>query len=175
MVTLNFANVHLDTHAVLVGDFNLVAFHPIMVGDTSIGPPYLYVMFGVLAVNVAFITLFYRQLKITTFDPGFARSLGMRTGLLNTAFMFLVSVTVTAAFNAAGAILVIALVVVPPRHRPSADQPSVHDDRVDDGHRHGGGAGRLLALLRPRRRHERRHGGVLRSGVRHRVRGQPAA
>lgn len=114
MVTLNFANVHLDTHAVLVGDFNLVAFHPIMVGDTSIGPPYLYVMLGVLAVNVAFITLFYRQLKITTFDPGFARSLGMRTGLLNTAFMFLVSVTVTAAFNAAGAILVIALVVVPP-------------------------------------------------------------
>lgn len=114
MVTLNFANVHLDTEAVLVGDFNLVAFHSIILSGVSIGPAYLYVMLGVLAMNAAFITLFYRQLKITTFDPAFAQSIGMRTRLINTAFMFLVSLTVTAAFNAAGAILVIALVVVPP-------------------------------------------------------------
>jgi manganese/zinc/iron transport system permease protein len=70
-------------------------------------------MLGVLLVNLAFLGLFYSKLKVTTFDAQFATSLGIRSGLLNTAFMFLVSVTVTAAFNAAGAILVIALVVVP--------------------------------------------------------------
>lgn len=113
MVTLNFANVHLDTHAVLVGDLNLAAFDPLVVGRTSVGPVYLYVMLGVLLVNTAFLALFHRQLKVSTFDPQFAQSIGMRTGLLNTAFMFLVSLTVTAAFNAAGAILVIALVVIP--------------------------------------------------------------
>lgn len=113
MVTLNFANVHLDTDAVLVGDFNLVAFRPLVIAGLSIGPAYLYVMLGVLAMNTAFVAVFYPQLKITTFDPAFARSLGIHTGLLNTAFMFMVSLTVTAAFNAAGAILVIALVVVP--------------------------------------------------------------
>lgn len=113
LVTLNFANVHLDTHAVLVGDLNLAAWHQFTVGGVSWGPVYLYVMLAVLLVNIAFLALFYTRLKITTFDAQFAASLGIRPGLLNTVFMFLVSVTVTAAFNAAGAILVIALVVVP--------------------------------------------------------------
>lgn len=114
LVTLNFANVHLDTHAVLVGDLNLAAWEQLMIGGTSIGPAYLYVMLSVLTLNVVFLSLFYSGLKVTTFDAQFATSLGIRTGLLNTALMFLVSITVTAAFNAAGAILVIALVIVPP-------------------------------------------------------------
>lgn len=114
LVTLNFANVHLDTHAVLVGDLNLAAWAQLIIGDVSIGPAYLYVMFGVLILNVVFLAVFYPKLKVTTFDAQFATSLGIRTGLMHTAFMFLVSVTVTAAFNAAGAILVIALMIVPP-------------------------------------------------------------
>ena len=112
-ITLDFSHVHLHTHVVLVGDLNLAAFHPLIVNGVSIGPRYLYVMLAVLVVNVAFIAIFYPKLKVTTFDDQFATVLGMRTGLLNTSFMFLVSVTVVTAFHAAGAILVISLVVVP--------------------------------------------------------------
>ncbi len=114
LVTLEFANVHLDTHAVLVGDLNLAAFEQFEWGGVPIAPRYLLVMLGVLAVNVAFLAAFYPRLKLSTFDPQYARVLGIRSGLLDTAFMFLVSVTVTAAFNAAGAILVIAFMIVPP-------------------------------------------------------------
>lgn len=114
LVSLNFGNVHLDTHAVLVGDLNLAAFHHLTVGGVSIGPAYLYVMLGVLAVNVTFLAAYYPKLKLTTFDPQFAASVGIHARLVNTAFMFIVSLTVTAAFNAAGAILVIALMIVPP-------------------------------------------------------------
>lgn len=114
LVSLNFANVHLDTHAVLVGDLNLAAWDQLIIDGTSWGPSYLYVMLGVLVLNAGFLAMFYSKLKVTTFDAQFATSLGIRTGLVNTAFMFLVSVTVTAAFNAAGAILVIALMIVPP-------------------------------------------------------------
>lgn len=114
LVSLNFANVHLDTHAVLVGDLNLASWDQLIIGGTSWGPSYLYVMLGVLALNIVFLGAFYSKLKVTTFDAQFATSLGVRTGLVNTAFMFLVSLTVTAAFNAAGAILVIALMIVPP-------------------------------------------------------------
>ncbi|MGO1384102.1 MAG: metal ABC transporter permease [Arachnia sp.] len=113
MVTLNFGDVHLDTHAVLVGDLNLAAFEPLIIGGLSVGPTYLYVMLAVLAVNTAFLTLAHKQMKATTFDPQFAKSIGLRTTVINTSFMFLVSLTVTAAFNAAGAILVIALMVIP--------------------------------------------------------------
>ena len=73
----------------------------------------MYVMLAVLMVNIAFIALFYPMLKVTTFDPEFAAVLGLPTRLLYTAFMFLVSVTVVAAFHAAGALLVISLLVVP--------------------------------------------------------------
>ncbi|WP_028850185.1 metal ABC transporter permease [Thermocrispum municipale] len=114
LVTAKFANVHLDTHAVLVGDLNLAAWEQLTVGGVSIGPTYLYVMLAVLALNCAFLGAGYSRLKVTTFDPQFAGSLGIRVGLVNTAFMFVVSLTVTAAFHAAGAILVIALMIVPP-------------------------------------------------------------
>ena len=113
LITLDFSHVHLHTHVVLVGDLNLAAFHPLIVNGVSIGPQYLYVMLAVLVVNVAFIAIFYPKLKVTTFDGQLAALLGMRTRLLNTSFMFLVSVTVVTAFHAAGVILVIALVVAP--------------------------------------------------------------
>ncbi|SEE74853.1 metal ABC transporter permease [Ruania alba] len=112
-VTLNFGNVHLDTHAVLVGDLNLAAFERLILGGVDLGPSYLYVMLAVLAANIAFIAALYPQLKATTFDPQFAASLGIRTRAVSTAFMFLVSLTVTAAFHAAGAILVLALMIIP--------------------------------------------------------------
>lgn len=113
LVSVDFQHVHLDTNAVLIGDLNLAAFPALMVDGVNYGPQYLYVMLGMLAVNAAFIALFYLRLQVTTFDRQFAEVLGMRTKLLNTAFMFLVSMTVVAAFKAAGAILVISLLVVP--------------------------------------------------------------
>lgn len=114
LVSANFANVHLDTHAVLVGDLNLAAWEQLSIAGVPLGPTYLYVMLGMLLINVVFLGVSYPRLKVTTFDPQFATTLGIRTGLVNTAFIFLVSLTVTAAFNAAGAILVIALMIVPP-------------------------------------------------------------
>lgn len=113
LITLNFANVHLDTHAVLVGDLNLVAFEHLVVQGVSIGPSYLYLMFVILLVNASAIALMYPRLKVTTFDRQFAASLGLRPALVNTLFMLLTAITVTAGFYAAGAILVMALVIVP--------------------------------------------------------------
>ncbi|MGI6877876.1 metal ABC transporter permease [Microbacterium sp. gxy059] len=114
LLSLNFANVHLDTHAVLVGDLNLAAFQPLVVGGVALGPRHLFVMLGVLALNALFVALLYPRLKVATFDPAFARSLGIRTGLLSTGLMLLVAMTVTAAFHAAGAVLVVALMIAPP-------------------------------------------------------------
>lgn len=104
LVTLRFSDLHLDTHAVLVGDLNLAVLRP----------GYVALMLGVLAVNALFIAWLYPKLAVSTADAAFARSLGLRTGLLDAAFMLLVAVTVTAAFHATGAILVISLVVVAP-------------------------------------------------------------
>lgn len=113
LVSMDLQHAHIDTNAVLIGDLNLAVFPALMVGGVNIGPEYLYVMLAMLLINAGFIAVFYRKLKLTTFDRQFADVLGMRSRALNTAFMFLVSMTVVAAFKAVGAILVISLLVVP--------------------------------------------------------------
>lgn len=113
LVSMDLQHAHLDTGAVLIGDLNLSVFPALIVNGVNIGPQYLYTMLAVLAVNAAFIAIFYRKLTLTTFDRQFAQVLGVRTRMINTAFMFLVSMTVVAAFKAVGAILVISLLVAP--------------------------------------------------------------
>ncbi|MFP4331154.1 MAG: metal ABC transporter permease [Spirochaetaceae bacterium] len=61
-----------------------------------------------------FTLLFYKELKVSTFDPDLARSLGIRTKLLNYGLMIVVSLVAVAAFDAVGSILVIAFFIIPP-------------------------------------------------------------
>lgn len=62
----------------------------------------------------AFILLFWRPLKLSTFDEGFARTMGIRTGLLGLALVITAAVAAVAAFDAVGSIIVIAMFICPP-------------------------------------------------------------
>ncbi|MBZ0306004.1 MAG: metal ABC transporter permease [Anaerolineae bacterium] len=64
-------------------------------------------------VNALFILLLYKELKLATFDAGLAAALGFRPGLLHYILMALVSVTAVGAFDAVGAVLVVAFFIVP--------------------------------------------------------------
>lgn len=46
LVTLEFANTHLDVHAVLVGDINLAATHHLKIGKLDLGPEYTWLLAG---------------------------------------------------------------------------------------------------------------------------------
>jgi manganese/zinc/iron transport system permease protein len=107
-------SVHLDTDAVLLGEIAFAPFRRLYVNGTDLGPRTLWVMGGVLLLNVAFITLFYKELKLSTFDAGLAAALGFSPALLHYAFMTLVSITAVGAFDAVGSILVVALMIAPP-------------------------------------------------------------
>ncbi len=65
-------------------------------------------------LTVAFALLFYKELKLATFDSALATALGFRPGLLNYALMALVSLVAVGAFDAVGSILVIAFFIIPP-------------------------------------------------------------
>jgi manganese/zinc/iron transport system permease protein len=107
-------DVHLDTDAVLLGEIAFAPFRRLDVGGVDLGPRTLWVMGGVLLLNVLFIWLLYKELKLSTFDPGLAAALGFSPVLLHYAFMTLVSVTAVGAFDAVGSILVVALMIAPP-------------------------------------------------------------
>jgi manganese/zinc/iron transport system permease protein len=68
----------------------------------------------VLAINALVIALFYKELKISTFDPALAATLGFAPVAVHYALMTSVSVTAVAAFDAVGSILVVALMIGPP-------------------------------------------------------------
>jgi manganese/zinc/iron transport system permease protein len=107
-------NVHLDTDAVLLGEIALAPFRRFEIGGYDLAPRALVVMTVILLINLAGILLFYKELKLTTFDPGLAAALGFSPVLFHYAFMGLVSVTAVGAFDSVGSILVVALMVAPP-------------------------------------------------------------
>ena len=107
-------NVHLDVHAVLLGELAFAPFDRLILFGTDIGPKSLYVMGTILVINLIFITLFYKELKIATFDAGLAAAIGFSPGLIHYGLMSLVSITAVGAFDAVGSILVVALMIAPP-------------------------------------------------------------
>jgi manganese/zinc/iron transport system permease protein len=108
------SDVHLDVDAVLLGELAFAPFDRFTLGGTDLGPQALWVMGAVLALNLAFLLAFYKELKLSTFDAGLAAALGFAPVALHYALMALVSVTAVGAFDAVGSILVVALMVAPP-------------------------------------------------------------
>jgi manganese/zinc/iron transport system permease protein len=114
LITRYAGNVHLDVDAVLVGEIAFAPFDRFAPFGRDLGPRGLFVMGGIFLVNLIFILLFYKELKISTFDAGLASVLGFSPWLIHYGLMALVSVTVVGAFDVVGSILVVALMVAPP-------------------------------------------------------------
>lgn len=107
-------NIHLDTDSVLLGELAFAPFSRFDIGGTDLGPKSLWVMSGVLLINLLFVSLLYKELKLATFDPGLAAALGFSPVLIHYSLMTLVSVTAVGSFEAVGSILVVALMIAPP-------------------------------------------------------------
>lgn len=113
LISRYFSQVHLDTDAILYGNIEFSAFDRLIIGGNDLGPQSLWIMGVLLVINVGVLTLLYKELKITTFDPALGQSLGFSPVLVHYLLMLLLSITTVGAFTAVGAILVVALVIVP--------------------------------------------------------------
>ncbi len=77
-------------------------------------PPELPRIALTLAGVVLFTAVFWRPLKLSTFDEGFAQTLGLNTTLLGLALVVVAAISAVAAFDAVGSIIVIAMFICPP-------------------------------------------------------------
>lgn len=113
LLTLFADKVDLDADCVLYGE---IGFIPLMetvhFASIAIPKPVLQ-MGGVLIIMVVLGVLFYDKLLVTSFDPALARSLGIGVNVYHYALMVFLSLTVVSAFEAVGAILVIAMLIFP--------------------------------------------------------------
>ena len=105
--------VDLDPSCVLYGALELSPLDTITLGGGWEVPRSLPRLLAVLFLNTVVITLFYKELNISSFDPAFARNSGIRTELLNYVFTALIAITTVAVFELVGSILVIAMLVAP--------------------------------------------------------------
>ncbi len=107
-------NVHLDVDAVLLGELAFAPFDRVVVSGWDLGPRGLWAMGAILTANLVLVGLFFKELKLATFDPALAATLGFAPAALHYGLMTSVSVTAVGAFDAVGAILVVALMIGPP-------------------------------------------------------------
>lgn len=77
-------------------------------------PPELPALAAAAGLILAALALLWRPLTISTFDEGFAASIGIPTRLISAGLIGLTAIAAVAAFSAVGSILTIAMLICPP-------------------------------------------------------------
>ncbi len=113
LINLYARDVHLDTDAVLLGEIAFAWLDVVNLGQLEVARS-LLTMLVIALVNLAFVVFLYKELKLSTFDPQLAMAFGLRPVAIGYALLGLVSVSAVGAFDAVGAILFVAFVIVPP-------------------------------------------------------------
>ncbi|MEJ6388800.1 metal ABC transporter permease [Gymnodinialimonas ulvae] len=115
------SSVHLDVEHALMGNLEQLIWlradgwgsllDPVALSHL---PPELPRM-AVAALIIAILTLvFWRPLKLASFDEGFARAMGVRVNLISLGLVTAAALAAVAAFDAVGSIIVIAMFICPP-------------------------------------------------------------
>lgn len=113
LISTSVGNAHLDVQHALMGEITFIPFNTMTLPLIGEIPKATGLLAVVLIVVLIFIIAFYKEWKITSFDPALAASLGIPVLFLHYLFMSLVSVTTVASFDAVGAIMVVAMLITP--------------------------------------------------------------
>ncbi|MGB0580416.1 MAG: metal ABC transporter permease [Limisphaerales bacterium] len=106
-------HVDLDPGCVLYGAIELTPLDMVKIGNIEL-PRAALVVGGSMVLNILFIALLYKELKLSAFDSALATTVGVNATLMHYLLMTVVAVTTVAAFESVGSIIVIAMLIVPP-------------------------------------------------------------
>jgi manganese/zinc/iron transport system permease protein len=73
----------------------------------------VYTMVGISTLLIILCTLFFKELKLVCFDPGFAKGLGFPVSLLDQFIMAMIAVAVVVGIQAVGVVLMAAMLITP--------------------------------------------------------------
>ncbi|WP_099355347.1 metal ABC transporter permease [Fredinandcohnia onubensis] len=113
LIATKVGNAHLDVQHALMGEISFVPWNTVFVPLLGEIPLATLMLLVVLFVVILVIGLFYKEWKLTTFDPSLAASIGIPVLGMHYLFMTLVSITTVASFDAVGAIMVVAMLITP--------------------------------------------------------------
>lgn len=112
-------HVDLDPGCVLYGAIELTPLDSIVLAlpgtNHVVEFPRAVLVVGVaLLLNIFFVILLFKELRLSSFDPALATTLGINATLMHYLLMTIVAMTTVAAFESVGSIIVIAMLIVPP-------------------------------------------------------------
>ena len=113
LIAKNANDVHLDMDVVLLGELAFAPFDRMLIGGSDFGPKSLWIIGTILTITLGLLIAFFKELKVSTFDAGLATALGFSPAVIHYGLMSVASVTTVGAFDAVGAILVVALMIAP--------------------------------------------------------------
>lgn len=115
LISVFTRTIDLDADCVLFGEIGWIAYEApyATLAGVTLGPPSVVRMALVLLATLGLICLFYKELLVSSFDPSLSTSLGVNARLMHYALMAVLSVVVVSAFESVGAILVIAMLILP--------------------------------------------------------------
>jgi manganese/zinc/iron transport system permease protein len=115
------SSVHLDVEHALFGNLESLIWLDARGWGSLLDPvalaglPVELTRMALTLVGVAlFIWLFWRPLMLSTFDEGFAQTIGLPTRGIGFALVIVSAIAAVAAFDAVGSIIVIAMFICPP-------------------------------------------------------------
>jgi len=114
LISIFAGQVDLDQDCILYGEIAYVPWDRWVFLGQDLGPRPVWILALVLVINLAFIISSFKELQIYSFDRELALSMGIPMGFIHYGLMGSVSFSTIAAFESVGAILVVALIIVPP-------------------------------------------------------------
>ncbi|HBR68497.1 MAG TPA: zinc ABC transporter permease [Rhodospirillaceae bacterium] len=105
------SKVHLDAQHALYGALELTYWPD--PGNFSTIPHQIVMLAALLVLVIVAVAAFFKEFKITSFDPVMAATMGYKVSRYDSLLMVLVALAAVAAFEAAGSIIVIAMFICP--------------------------------------------------------------
>ena len=113
LITFWSDSVDLDQECVLYGEIAYVPFNTWSFGGLNMGPIALWSSGLLLLAVLAYTFIGFKGLKMSSFNEDYAAVLGIGVAAWNLSLMSMVSFATVVSFESVGAILVVALLVVP--------------------------------------------------------------
>ncbi|MDJ1006893.1 MAG: metal ABC transporter permease [Paracoccaceae bacterium] len=115
------SSVHLDVEHALYGNLESLIWLE-ATGWSSLAdpaalaglPPELFRIAGAAGLVALLLAVFWRPLKIATFDENYAAALGLPVTAISLGLVIVSAIAAVAAFDAVGSIIVIAMFICPP-------------------------------------------------------------
>ena len=114
IVSRYLRSTHFHEDCIIDGNLALAPLNRLKVAGFDLGPKSWIVMLAILILIGGFIALCFKELKLTLFDSSLAERFRLKPVFLQTISLGLISLAAVAAFNVAGSVLIVALMIAPP-------------------------------------------------------------